>query len=86
MNFEIGFGGKDPLELRILDFLNRELWKLLLLLPRMWRFALKNSSNDDSAGRYQLIDEESTGGIVIPPGETSSWRIHRRNTYSTGNR
>jgi hypothetical protein len=26
----------------------------------------------DSAGNYHLMDEESTGGMVIPPGITSS--------------
>jgi hypothetical protein len=28
--------------------------------------------NCDSAGNYYLMDEESTGGIIIPPGITSS--------------
>jgi hypothetical protein len=26
-----------------------------------------------SAGNYQIIDEESTGGKVIPPGVTILW-------------
>jgi hypothetical protein len=30
--------------------------------------------NSDSARNYQLIDEESTGRMVFPPGITSSGR------------
>jgi hypothetical protein len=33
----------------------------------------KYGLNGYSAGNYQLKDEESTGGMVIPPGITSSW-------------
>jgi hypothetical protein len=29
--------------------------------------------NGDSAGNYHLMDEESTGGMVILPGITSLW-------------
>jgi hypothetical protein len=36
--------------------------------------------NSDSAGNYQLIDQESTGRMVFPPGITSSgMKIYLRN-------
>jgi hypothetical protein len=33
----------------------------------------KKGINEDSTGNYNQMDEESTGGMVIPPGITSSW-------------
>jgi hypothetical protein len=30
--------------------------------------------NGYSDGNYQIMDEESNEGMVIPPGITSSWR------------
>jgi hypothetical protein len=32
-----------------------------------------HEKNGDSAGNYHLFDEESTGGMVIPPGIACSW-------------
>jgi hypothetical protein len=58
---------KDPSESGTLD-----------LLPSGGFFVLKQPTlalhgiNGDSVGNYQLMDRESTGGIVIPPGITSS--------------
>jgi hypothetical protein len=43
--------------------------------------------NEDSAGNYHLMEEESIGGMVIPPGITSSQtRNPPKERDSAGNR
>jgi hypothetical protein len=39
--------------------------------------------NGDFAGNYHLMDEESTRGMVIPPGITSSWtkNLYLKNVF-----
>jgi hypothetical protein len=41
-------------------------------VPRLWQSVVKNGITGESAGNCQIMDEESTGGMVIPLGITSS--------------
>jgi hypothetical protein len=67
-NFKkICFGGKDPSEYRILELLPSG-----GLLERDVPTLALHGINGDSAKNYHLMDEESTGGIVIPPEITRS--------------
>jgi hypothetical protein len=46
----------------------------MVTIRRIFRPRTANTRphSDYSAGNYHLIDEESTAGMVIPPGITSS--------------
>jgi hypothetical protein len=73
-NFIKSFGGKDPSELGILELLSKGFFicGLPTLELQLGAVRGKNGITDDSAVNYHLMNEESTGGIVIPPGITSS--------------